>query len=313
MTLRVVFMGTPEFSVPALSEIIAAGHEVIAVYAQPPRPAGRGMEARKSPVHRFAEAAGISVLTPTSLKGTPEQRTFAAHAADVAVVVAYGLILPKAILDSPRLGCLNLHASALPRWRGAAPIQRAIMSGDTSTAMMIICMEEGLDTGPVCLAETVPIGPDTTAGELHDRLSLLGGDLIVRALAALERGTLTASPQSPAGVTYAAKISKDEARIDFARPSRDVHNLIRGLSPHPGAWFEASRDNRRERIKVLATERVDGLAATAAAGTVLDGHLTVACGEGAIRIVEVQRAGKKPMPAEEFLRGFPLPPGTRLG
>lgn len=313
MTLRVVFMGTPEFSVPALSDIVAAGHHVIAVYAQPPRPAGRGMEPRKSAVHRFADAAGIPVLTPATLKGEAEQRQFAAHAADVAVVVAYGLLLPKAVLDAPRLGCLNLHASALPRWRGAAPIQRAIMAGDATTAMMIMHMEEGLDTGPVCLAETVPIGPDATAGELHDRLSQLGGDLIVRALAALERGTLVATPQPGDGVTYAAKISKDEARIDFTRPASEVHNRARGLSPHPGAWFEAGPDGKRERIKVLSTTRADIPTHGVAPGTVLDAELTVACGAGAVRILEVQRAGKKPMTATDLLRGFPLPPGTRLG
>ncbi len=312
MTLRVVFMGTPEFSVPALSEIMAAGHQVTAVYAQPPRPAGRGMEPRKSPVHRFAEAAGVPVLTPQTLKGEAEQRTFAAHAADVAVVAAYGLLLPKAVLDAPRLGCLNLHASALPRWRGAAPIQRAIMAGDATTAMMIMRMEEGLDTGPVCLAENVPIGADTTAGELHDRLSRLGGDLIVRALAALERGILTETPQPAAGVTYAAKISKDEARIDFDRPARDVHNRIRGLSPHPGAWFEAGPEGKRERIKVLASTLAHDVTPVEAPGTVLDDQLTVSCGSSAIGILEVQRAGKKPMTVKEFLRGFPLPPGTRI-
>lgn len=311
MTLRVVFMGTPDFSVPALSEIVAAGHDVAAVYAQPPRPAGRGMEPRKSPVQRFAEAAGIPVHTPASLKGEAEQQTFAALGADVAVVVAYGLLLPKAVLDAPRLGCLNLHASALPRWRGAAPIQRAIMAGDTSTAMMIMRMEEGLDTGPVCLAENVPITADTTAGALHDRLSRLGGDLIVRALAALERGSLAATPQSGEGVTYATKISKEEARIDFARPAREVHNLVRGLSPHPGAWFEAGPEGKRERIKLLASTLADGAAAIP--GTVLDGDLTIACGAGAIRIIELQRAGKKPMSVADFLRGFSLPPGTRLG
>lgn len=318
MTLRVVFMGTPDFSVPALSDIVAAGHEVVAVYAQPPRPAGRGMEPRKSPVHRFAEAAGIGVFTPASLKGETERHDFAAHAADVAVVAAYGLLLPKPVLEAPRLGCLNLHASALPRWRGAAPIQRAIMAGDIDTAMMIMRMEEGLDTGPVCLAEAVAIGPDMTAGELHDRLSEIGGQLIVRALAALERGTLTSVPQAGEGVTYAAKISKDEARIDFGRPARDVHNRIRGLSPHPGAWFEAGPDGKRERIKVLASTRADDADTAAVApgtviGTVMDGALTIACGSGAIRVLELQRAGKRPMTVGDLLRGFPLPPGTQLG
>ncbi|MEQ1711842.1 MAG: methionyl-tRNA formyltransferase [Hyphomicrobium sp.] len=308
--MRVVFMGTPDFSVPALSAILGAGHEVVAVYAQPPRPAGRGMEPRKSPVHRFAEAAGIPVLTPTSLKGEGEQRVFAAHRADVAVVVAYGLLLPKAVLDAPRLGCLNLHASALPRWRGAAPIQRAIMAGDTSTAMMIMRMEEGLDTGPVCLAAFVQIGLETTAGILHDELSLLGGDLIVRALQALERGSLSATPQGADGVTYAAKITKDEARIDFTRPAREVHDRIRGLSPHPGAWLEIGPVGKRERVKVLASALTE---VTGEPGKVLDDALTIACGEGGLRLVEVQRAGKKPMSASEFLRGCALPAGTRLG
>ncbi len=317
MTLRVVFMGTPRFSVPALEEILAAGHDVVAVYAQPPRPAGRGMAPRKSPVHVAAEAAGVEVRTPVSLRDATAQAAFTALAADVAVVVAYGLLLPKAILDAPRLGCLNLHASALPRWRGAAPIQRAIMAGDRETAMMVMRMEEGLDTGPVCLAERVEIGPDTTAGALHDRLSLVGGSLIVRALAALERGSLTATPQAATAVTYASKIGKDEGRLDFTRPARAVHDTVRGLSPFPGAFVEIGPPDRRERLKIIASTLVEGAATTAAAGappgTVLDDRLTVACGEGRIRILEVQRAGKKPMAAAEFLRGFPLTPGTRLG
>lgn len=317
MVLRVVFMGTPEFSVPALSEIMSAGHVVVAAYSQPPRPAGRGMEPRKSPVHAFAEAAGIDVLTPVSLKGEAEQHAFIAHDADVAVVVAYGLLLPRAILDAPRLGCLNLHASALPRWRGAAPIQRAIMAGDTETAMMVMRMEEGLDTGPVCLAERVAIGENMTAGQLHDQLSMLGGDLIVRALAALERGSLSATPQSDIGVTYAAKIGKDDGRIDFSKPAREVHNRVRGLSPHPGAWFEidvgskggSGPQPKHERLKVLSAMVTD---ADGPHGTVLDGALTIACGTGAIRILEVQRQGKRPMSTAEFLRGFPLAAGTRF-
>jgi len=303
-------MGTPEFAVPTLVEILAAGHDVVAVYTQPPRPAGRGMDERKSPVHLQAEQSGIPVFTPTSLKGATEQEVFRSHNADVGVVVAYGLILPKPILEAPAYGCLNLHASALPRWRGAAPIQRAIMAGDTETAVMVMRMDEGLDTGPICLAERVPIGSNTTAGELHDELARVGASLMVRALAALERGSLDATPQPDTGVTYAAKIDKAEARIDFSRPAAQVHNLIRGLSPYPGAWFEAGPAGRRERIKVLRSELVEG---SGAPGTILDDKLTVACGEGAVRLVLLQRAGRKPMPADEFLRGFELAPGTQLG
>lgn len=307
MTLRVVFMGTPDFSVPVLSEIIGAGHDVVAVYSQPPRPAGRGMAERPSPVHAFATNAGIPVLTPRSLRNDDAQAAFAAHAADVAVVVAYGLILPKPILDAPRHGCLNLHASALPRWRGAAPIQRAIMAGDAETAVMVMRMEEGLDTGPVCLAEHTPIGADETAGDLHDRLSVMGASLMVRALAALERGSLSQTPQPEAGVTYAVKIDKAEARIDFARSGREVHDLIRGLSPFPGAWFEVGTGAARERIKVLRSTRIDGAGRP---GEILDDRLSVACGEGAVRLLTLQRAGKKPMAAEDLLRGFVLGKGT---
>jgi len=310
MSLRIVFMGTPEFSVPTLSEIIAAGHEVVAAYSQPPRPAGRGMAERKSPVHEFAEAAGIRVLTPASLKTAGAQAEFAAHGADAAVVVAYGLLLPKPVLDAPRGGCFNLHASALPRWRGAAPVQRAIMAGDKDTAVMVMRMEAGLDTGPIGLAEHVPIGADETAGELHDRLSTIGAGLMVRALAALERGVLEFTPQPAEGVTYATKIDKGEARIDFAKPAREVHNLIRGLSAFPGAWFEVQADGRMERIKVLRSAVVEGHGRP---GDVLDDALTIACGDGAVRLVEVQRAGKKKASAAEFLRGFPLAGGTHIG
>lgn len=310
MPLRIVFMGTPEFAVPTLAEIVAAGHDVVAVYTQPPRPAGRGMGERKSPVHLYAESNGIPVFVPKSLRGDAEQETFRSHDADVGVVVAYGLILPRAILEAPQYGCLNLHASALPRWRGAAPIQRAIMAGDTETAAMVMQMDEGLDTGPVLLAERVPIGPNTTAGELHDELAKIGASLMVRALAALERGSLDATPQPDEGVTYAAKIDKTEARIDFTRPAREVHNLIRGLSPFPGAWFEAGPGEKRERIKVLRSELAESIGP---AGTILDDRLTVACGEGAVRLTLLQRAGRKPMSAEELLRGFDLPAGTKLG
>jgi methionyl-tRNA formyltransferase len=309
MPLRIVFMGTPDFAVPTLAEIVGAGHRVVAAYAQPARAAGRGMAERKSPVQLFAEIAGIPVLTPASLKGPEEQAAFAAHAADAAVVVAYGLLLPAAVLAAPRFGCFNLHASALPRWRGAAPIQRAVMAGDRATAVMVMRMAAGLDTGPVCLAEEVAIGPDETAGELHDVLSQRGASLMVRALAALERGTLDCRPQAAEGVSYAKKIDKAEARIDFSRDAADVHNLIRGLSPFPGAWFEAGPDGRRERVKVLRAELASGRGAP---GVVLDADLTVACGTGAVRLIELQRAGKRPMPAAEVLRGFPIPPGAQL-
>ncbi len=309
--MRIIFMGTPEFALPTLAGIVAAGHEVAAVYSQPPRPAGRGMADKKSPAHLFAERHDLTVLTPKSLKGEPEQQAFAAHGADVAVVVAYGLILPKPVLAAPRHGCLNLHASALPRWRGAAPIQRAVMAGDTETAATVMRMDEGLDTGPICRAERVSIGPDTTAGELHDMLAETGAALMVRALGALQRGELDCAPQPVDGVTYAAKIDKAEARIDFARPAREVHNRVRGLSPAPGAWFEAAHEGRKERVKLLRTQLVNH-PSSAPPGTVLDDTLAIACGEGAVRVLEVQRSGRKPMAAAEFLRGFPLGPSTAL-
>ncbi len=307
--LRLVFMGTPEFALATLTEVHAAGHEIAAVYTRAPKIAGRGMSERKSPVHDFAETAGIPVHTPRTLRDPAEQEKFAALQADVAIVVAYGLILPKPVLDAPVHGCLNLHGSALPRWRGAAPIQRAIMAGDTATAVMVMRMDEGLDTGPVCLAEHIAIAPDWTAGHLHDAMAGLGADLMLRALAALERGSLTATPQPAEGVTYAAKIEKAESRIDFTRPAIEVHNRVRGLSPFPGAWFEATVDGRTERIKVVRSELAEG---SGPAGTVLDDALTVACGEGAVRLGTVQRAGKKPMSAAEFRRGFALTQGMRL-
>jgi methionyl-tRNA formyltransferase len=306
--MRIVFMGTPDFAVPTLAAVLAAGHRVAAVYTRAPRPAGRGMAERKSPVHLYADGAGLPVLTSRSLRDAAAQRAFAAHGADVGVVVAYGLILPRPVLDAPRHGCLNLHASALPRWRGAAPIARAIMAGDAATAAAIMRMDDGLDTGPVCLAEPVPIGADTTAGELHDALAERGAALMVQALAGIERGTLTCTPQPDVGVTYAAKIDKGETGIDFTRPAGEVHNHVRGLSPFPGAWFAAGET--RERIKVLRTRLAPG---SGAPSTVLDRALTIACGEGAVQLLELQRAGKRPMAAAEFLRGFPLPPGTRLG
>jgi methionyl-tRNA formyltransferase len=309
MTLRIVFMGTPDFSVPTLADILGAGHEVLAAYTQPSRPAGRGMAERISPVARFAASAGIPVKSPASLKCEVEQQALAALKADAAVVVAYGLLLPRPVLEAPRLGCFNLHASALPRWRGAAPIQRAIMAGDSETAVMVMRMAKGLDTGPVCLAEPVAIGPDATAGELHDELARRGASLMVRALGALERGLLECTPQPAEGATYATKIDKAEARIDFAKPAHEVHNLIRGLSPLPGAWFETGTVGGPERIKVLRATPADGRGRP---GEVLDDGLTVACGSGAVRFTELQRAGKKPMQAKDFLRGFPVPCGTIL-
>ena len=315
--LRTVFMGTPDFAVPTLAGIVAAGHEVVAVYTQPPRPAGRGMAARTSPVQQFAEQRGLTVLYPSTLRGEEAARTFAAHRADVAVVVAYGLILPAAVLAAPRHGCLNLHASALPRWRGAAPIQRAVMAGDTETAATVMRMEAGLDTGPICSMERVAIGADTTAGELHDLLAKRGAELMVRVLAELilrqaqDGGGLACGPQPADGATYAPKIDKAETRIDFAQPAGELHNRVRGLSPAPGAWFEATHEGRAERIKVLRTRVVSGTAASAP-GTVLDDALTIACGQGAVRVLEVQRAGKRPMAVTEFLRGFLIVAGTRL-
>jgi methionyl-tRNA formyltransferase len=306
MPLRLVFMGTPDFAVPTLVEIVGSGHEVVAAYTQPAKPAGRGMELRPSPVERQAKQFGIPVFTPKTLRTTEAQDVFRSHDADAAVVVAYGLILPRPVLDAPRLGCFNLHASALPRWRGAAPIQRAIMAGDPETAVMVMKMEEGLDTGPVAMAERVAIGRDMTAGELHDLLARRGADLMVRALGALERGSLQLTPQPDAGVTYATKIDKNETRIDWSKPWQAVHDHCRGLSPFPGAWFESPGAGR---IKVLRTTRGEG---SGAPGTVLDDRLAIACGDGAIRIVELQRAGGKPMKAEEFLRGTAVAPGTRL-
>jgi len=309
MPLRLVFMGTPDFAVPTLAEIVGRGHDVAAVYTRAPQPAGRGMELRPSAVEREARRFGIAVLTPKTLRTPDAQDAFRAHGADAAVVVAYGLILPKPILDAPPLGCFNLHASALPRWRGAAPINRAIMAGDTETAAVVMKMAEGLDTGPMAVAERIAIGPDMTAGELHDQLARLGADLMVRALGALERGSLQLTPQPEEGVTYAAKIDKNETRIDWARPWQAVHDHCRGLSPFPGAWFELP-GAASARVKVLRTTRGEG---SGAPGTVLDDKLTIACGDGAVRILELQRAGRQSMKAEEFLRGTPLAAGMKLG
>ncbi len=310
MSLRVVFMGTPDFAVPTLSEIIGQGHEVVAVYSRAPKPAGRGLEETRTPVHGLADRFGIPVFTPKTLRDPAAQADFSSLGADVAVVVAYGLILPAAVLEAPALGCLNLHGSLLPRWRGAAPIQRAVMAGDAETGVMVMKMDEGLDTGPVAMVEKIAISADMTAQDLHDRMSGLGADLMVRALAALDRGSLNFVAQAAEGVTYAAKIDKAEARIDWSRPSGEVHNKVRGLSPFPGAWFEADLGKGRERVKVLRSVRVDGAGAP---GVVIDDQLAIACGSGAIRLIEVQRAGAKAMPAEDFLRGAKLDPGSRLG
>jgi methionyl-tRNA formyltransferase len=303
--LRIVFLGTPEFAVATLIELAGRGHEIVAVYTRPPAAAGRGMAERRSPVHDAADTLRLLVLHPVSLKGEAAVDAFRAHGAEAAVVVAYGLLLPKAILEAPEHGCLNLHASLLPRWRGAAPIARAIMAGDAETGVSIMRMDEGLDTGPVALVERVAIGPDMTAGELHDKLAALGADLTARALAALERGALEFMPQAAPGVTYAKKIENLEARIDWAKPWKEVHDRIRGLSPAPGAWFE----HGGVRIKAIRSTRGEG---TGPAGKVLDDKLTIACGEGAVRLLEVQRAGSRAMRAEDFLRGTPIPAGTSL-
>ncbi|UVK39506.1 methionyl-tRNA formyltransferase [Mesorhizobium sp. AR10] len=310
MPLRVIFMGTPEFSVPTLRAIAEAEHEISAVYTQPPRAAGRrGLELTPSPVQREAERLGIETRTPISLKGEAEQQAFHALQADVAVVVAYGLLLPKPVLGATRLGCLNGHASLLPRWRGAAPIQRAIMAGDSETGMMVMRMEEGLDTGPVAMVEKCAIGPDMTAGDLHDRLMSIGAALMVEALARLETNTLTFTTQAMVGVTYAKKIDKSETRVDWTRPAAEVHNHIRGLSPFPGAWCETEIGGRTERLKLLRSTLSDGAGES---GGILDDQLTVACGSGAVRLVEVQRAGGRPAAVQEFLRGAKLEKGMKF-
>jgi methionyl-tRNA formyltransferase len=310
MPLRIIFMGTPEFSVPTLRAIVHAGHDVVAVYTQPPRPAGRrGLELTPSPVQREAEKLGIEVRSPVSLKGQAEQEAFAALRADVAVVVAYGLLLPKPILQGTRLGAYNGHASLLPRWRGAAPIQRAIMAGDHETGMMVMKMDEGLDTGPVALTERVAIRPNETAGELHDRLMQSGATLMVEALGKLEAGALVLTPQPDEGVIYARKIDKAEARIDWRLPAMEVHNRIRGLSPFPGAWCEMTVGGKPERLKILRSAPSAGAGAP---GEVIDDRLMVACAEGALRLTELQRAGGRPVTAEEFLRGLKMEKGTEL-
>ena len=297
-------MGTPDFAVPTLAELIAQGHDIAAVYSQPPRPKGRGMALEPTPVHQFADKAGLPVRHPVSLKGEAEQAEFAALDLDAAIVVAYGLLLPKAILDAPRLGCFNLHASLLPRWRGAAPIQRALMAGDDQTGVMVMRMEEGLDTGPVLMAERTPTGRKT-AGEVTQELSHLGADLMVRALGALERGGVAPVPQPEEGVTYAKKITKEEAHIDWTRSARQIDCHIRGLSPWPGAWTEA----KGERLKILYAVPVPDRGNP---GEVLTDNLVIGCGDSAIRLLKVQRPGKGVMDAREMAKGFALPPGTIL-
>jgi methionyl-tRNA formyltransferase len=310
MPLRLVFMGTPDFAVPTLVELAGAGHAIEAVYTRAPKPKGRGMDLQDTPVAREAKRLGIPVLTPSTLKTNEAQAEFAAHDADAAVVVAYGLILPKPVLDAAPLGAFNLHASLLPRWRGAAPINRAIMAGDAASGVMAMKMEEGLDTGPVGGVERVNINADMTAGELHDKLARLGADLMLRTIGGLERGALTLTPQAAAGVTYASKIDKNETRIDWSKPWTEVHNHSRGLSPFPGAWFELKSESGPVRVKVLRTTKGEGADTP---GTLIDDKLTIACGEGAIRILELQRAGKQPMKADEFLRGTPLRAGHPVG
>lgn len=305
--MRLIFMGSPDFSVPVLNALVAAGHDIACVYCQPPRPAGRGKKDRPTPVHARAEALGLPVRHPVSLRDPAAQAAFAALAADLAVVVAYGLILPQAVLDAPARGCLNIHASLLPRWRGAAPIHRAIMAGDVTTGVCIMQMEAGLDTGPVLLREATPIGPTETTGQLHDRLSRMGAALIVKALARLD--SLTPTPQPAQGATYATKIDKAEARIDWTRPAPEVDRQIRGLSPFPGAWCDLGG----QRLKLLGSRLATG---TGAPGTCLDDAATVACGtgpeSGAVQLIRLQMPGKGAQDADEFLRGTPLPRGTVL-
>ncbi|MBY3037392.1 methionyl-tRNA formyltransferase [Rhizobium laguerreae] len=310
MSLRIIFMGTPEFSVPTLRLLVDAGHRIVAVYTQPPRPGGRrGLDLQKSPVHQAAELLGLPVFTPVNFKDPEERERFRGLNADVGVVVAYGLLLPEAILNGTRDGCYNGHASLLPRWRGAAPIQRAIMAGDAKTGMMVMKMDKGLDTGAVALTREVEIGPNMTAGELHDRLMLVGAKAMAEVMVKLEMNDLPLTPQPEEGVLYAAKIDKAETRIDFSRDASDVHNHIRGLAPFPGAWFALEIAGKPERVKVLASELAEG---QGAAGQLLADDLVVACGSGAVRLTRLQKAGGKPLAAADFLRGTPLAAGTRL-
>jgi methionyl-tRNA formyltransferase len=309
MPLRLIFMGTPDFAVPTLLELVAHEHDIAAVYTRAPKPGGRGMKLQPSPVEREARRLGLAVLTPSSLKTSQAEADFRAHLADAAVVVAYGMILPQAILDTLPLGCFNLHGSLLPRWRGAAPIERAIMAGDAETGVMVMRMDAGLDTGDVAMAERLAITDAMTAADLHDALARLGAGLMVRAMDTLERGKLQLSKQSDEGVTYAAKIDKAEARIDWNKPARAVLRHIHGLSPFPGAWCEMPIEGEPVRVKILRCEMTDG---SGAAGELLDSRLAIACGRGAIRILELQRAGKAPMQAADFLRGTPLKAGVHV-
>jgi methionyl-tRNA formyltransferase len=310
MPLRLIFMGTPDFSVPTLLELVAHGHEIAAVYTRAPKPGGRrGLQLQPTPVEEAARKLGVPVLTPKTLKTPEALEEFRAFEADAAVVVAYGMILPQVILDAPKLGCFNLHASLLPRWRGAAPINRAIMAGDAETGVMVMKMDVGLDTGDVAMAERLSISDKMTAADLHDRLARLGADLMVRAMAALGRGGLQLTKQSEEGVTYAAKIDKAEARIDWSQPARAVLRHIHGLSPFPGAWAELAGVSDNARVKILRCELAKGAGAP---GEMLDDHLTIACGEGAIRILELQREGKARMQAADFLRGVPMKAGAKF-
>ena len=307
-------MGAPEFAAPSLTEIVAAGHDVACVYTQKPRPAGRGQDVRRTPVHALADSLGIPVRTPETLRTPEAQAEFAGLDLDVAIVVAYGLILPPAILAAPRFGCLNLHPSLLPRWRGAAPIQRAIMAGDAVTATQIMRMEEDLDTGPILLSESASIGPQDTAGSLTERLSRQGAQMWPRVLAALQRGALTETPQAQDGVTYAAKISKAEARIDWAKPAAEIDRLVRGLSPFPGAWFEIETPKGRVRVKALLSRVEPGL--SGAPGEVLDASpgagLAVGAADRAVRLTRLQREGKPALDTDAFLRGTPLGAGETV-
>ena len=309
MSYRLAFMGSPDFAVPSLKALIDAGHDVVCVYTQPSRPAGRGKQLRNTPVHDAALAAGIEVRHPNSLKSDEEKVAFTSLNLDAAVVVAYGLILPRAVLDAPRLGCINVHGSLLPRWRGAAPMQRAIMAGDDMTGVQTMQMEAGLDTGPVFQTAATPISPEDTAGTLHDRLAGLGAELIVKTLSAIENEGLTSEPQSEEGVTYAHKLGPDDTRIDWSKPASEVDCQIRGLSPFPGAWFEIEQNGKPVRVKALMSERADE---SGTPGTVLDGALTIACGSGAVRLTRVQKAGKSACSAEDFLRGNTLKAGDKV-
>lgn len=309
MPFRLIFMGSPDFAVPTLAALAEGGHEIACVYSQPPRPAGRGQEMRDTPVAQRSKAMGIEVRTPVNFKSAADREAFAALKADAAVVVAYGLLLPQAVLDAPRLGCFNLHGSLLPRWRGAAPIQRAVMAGDAATGVQVMKMEAGLDTGPVMLTAHTPIGPEDTARDVHDRLAVAGAQLMAQALKLLEAGAAELTPQAAEGVTYAAKIDPVEARIDWSLPAEQVSARIRGLSPHPGAWFEADLGKGATRVKALRCVAQEGAGAP---GEVLDAELLIACGRGAVRLLQLQRAGKGPMTAEDFLRGARIEKGVRL-